>query len=299
MSIKITEITRNHQDIQIKVENEEEITEDFKQNQNTFENKTCETQKCDIKKEPEMNFLLVIEQEKVKEKSKDDKYFQCEICSMILKKSNKNKHLQIHSKNYCVYECDYCDVKCFSKDRIVLHIKQHKIEKFQKYQCNFDGKYFYLKTKLIAHMKKHQSAKECDICGKLTKYLIQHKNAYHSNEDCKLQCQKCKKWCKSRPHLNDHLRSHNKRYQCQFCDRKFSHPNKFKIHIQLHKNPELFQCKICKHNYSSKVNLMTHERIHDKNRLKCFECDFCDYSTDIKYSILLHLFSHIRSKRLS
>ena len=60
----------------------------------------------------------------------------------------------------------------------------------------------------------------------------------------------------------------------------------------IHENPGSFKCDVCKIGFNTKLNLIAHQKSHNKNRPKPLKCKICDYATDSKATFRRHLESH-------
>jgi hypothetical protein len=60
------------------------------------------------------------------------------------------------------------------------------------------------------------------------------------------------------------------------------------------RNIKSYGCGFCDKKFVLKYNMETHQRTHDKNRVKPFKCQRCEYSTDLKQSLSKHMGAHQR-----
>ena len=80
-------------------------------------------------------------------------------------------------------------------------------------------------------------------------------------------CHVCGLTCKSKSHLNTHIRSvHEKEklFQCKFCDRSFFDRAHLKKHQDVHDDFRPHKCHICDKTFKRKHHLGTHlKTIHE------------------------------------
>ena len=63
-------------------------------------------------------------------------------------------------------------------------------------------------------------------------------------------------------------------FQCEVCDKQFSHKDDLKLHMLIHTKVKPHECHICKKKFTQKGNLVQHFRIHlGEKPFGCSECE--------------------------
>jgi KRAB domain-containing zinc finger protein len=269
----------------------------------------------EVKIEPERQWLLCLGSDEIKkeplgrtcekcERVTMVKNHKCETRCKICNKKLRTKHVLINhmqrvhrAEPDCeFFECDFCGMRFQHKYFIVKHLKlRHEGGKFKDFQCDYDGKSFTLKNGIFTHMRDcHRAATKCKFCGKELKDMKKHIRVMHPVKKITVACKICDKTFKREFSLALHMKSHNKQFECRFCNQKYPTGYHLKAHLRLHDNPQAFQCKICFKNFQNLSNLKQHVKIHDTNRIKLYQCEHCDYATDTKSCLKKHLKVHIK-----
>jgi hypothetical protein len=227
------------------------------------------------------------------------------ICYFCHKSFSSVTYLKIHQRKVHTNEskhdwlsCDHCDKKFLKKSALKVHLETFKCRISKVFTCDHCGREFKKKGIILNHIRKHKIHKvECKICHIKVRedYLKRHMQTIHDKNE-KVQCKICMKFFKHNFALKFHEKNHDvKKFKCQWCAQKFTTLGKLNEHSKFHKNPEEFKCQICGQLATQKSSLMLHLRTHDKNRDKKFECDQCDFKTDINVNFRKH--SKIHEKR--
>ncbi|XP_070506849.1 zinc finger protein 41-like [Chironomus tepperi] len=108
--------------------------------------------------------------------------------------------------------------------------------------------------------------------------------------DIKHNCMTCGKTFLKPKLLKNHQRTHDKKFECQFCNKKLSHNHELKMHIKnMHESPNSFECKTCGKKFNVKKTLVRHEKTHDSNQRKAHKCEQCYYSSDSAVYLKKHM----------
>ena len=114
-------------------------------------------------------------------------------------------------------------------------------------------------------------------------------------ENVRYNCDKCEKIFSHKTSLNYHIKSAhmNVRYHCDKCEKSFSHKTTLNAHIKsVHKNVR-YHCNECKKSFTYKTNKRAHIKsaLHIKNTLKYFRyfCDKCGQSFSEKSTLNAHI----------
>jgi KRAB domain-containing zinc finger protein len=253
-----------------------------------------------IKKEPEVEFVLIlpprqVKVEKFEEKETDEKKFQCQQCSKSFEKpKNLYQHKQTHKPKT---KCQVCS-KEISTQTFKAHLKKHQF--MQNFNCDHCSAGFVFKGDLVQHMWKHRSSKQfkckhcnrgfnnrqnfnahlqshsnnprpfqCDLCSNNypTKREIQnHLIAIHTDQS--FSCNECDFMTKWQTHLNQHqgrVHSNAKPFECPTCKKKFKTKPEVLQHQSVHKTTNDFECKTCGKMFRSQTNMRRHKlRNHGK-----------------------------------
>lgn len=85
-----------------------------------------------------------------------------------------------------------------------------------------------------------------------------------------------------------------RRFQCQFCEKRFQKKSNLADHLRLHTNQKPFQCEHCAMRFAQVGNYRTHLRVHTGQRP--FSCPFCSKSYNQSGALAIHLRSHTNEK---
>jgi KRAB domain-containing zinc finger protein len=87
-----------------------------------------------------------------------------------------------------------------------------------------------------------------------------------------------------------------KKFQCQNCDKSYSHNNSLIRHIQTVHQFLRFQCNLCSSEFTQKSSLTEHCRnLHSEKQLLSFECD-CGRKFSSRKSLDAHYKTHEKEK---
>jgi len=212
------------------------------------------------------------------------KNYACPTCAKLFTTaSDLKRHERIHQTDKKL-QCSFqnCSFVTHRSDSLVLHEKTHTgIESRLNHPCPNCSKMFsshqiasrHLKTCVASNTKadKGASVKDtvCHICQK--KFSSIYKLKIHLNiHEGKLnfQCLSCLKKFPSKYALNKHSLTHEKKFQCELCEKIFSRKDHLQTHIKNHmlknndvesRNPRVeYICSFCNSHFLSKVDLMKH-----------------------------------------
>ena len=83
---------------------------------------------------------------------------------------------------------------------------------------------------------------------------------------------------------------HQKRFQCDGCDQKFTRNSNLTRHRRIHKGEKRFGCSRCKKTFMEKHHLAAHERTHTGE--KPFACPCCQRAFTDRSNMLRHVRTH-------
>ena len=139
----------------------------------------------------------------------------------------------------------------------------------------------------------------CEICSAIVKLsaLSQHLQSHEKRFKCyhcdkRFACEKAFLAHKSNYHNEAVKVDSGKKplLTCSFCSIKFEAPVQLEKHLRSHTKSKPFQCSSCSKSFVSKSNLSAHQRIHEGTALRC-SCDQCDK----KFRHPIHHHHHLTS----
>ncbi|XP_053951893.1 zinc finger protein 420-like [Anastrepha ludens] len=165
--------------------------------------------------------------------------FPCPYCSKLLHTNDALRvHLRLHG-GQPAHKCDICQRTFNQKVHYRYHMDRHN--NVRNFKCTKCGKAFLAKHDLTVHMRSHTGERpyECEICGK--DFLIMQ-------------------------HLKMHRYSHSsKSFECHECNQKFISPSTLRIHQDtIHTSERRFQCEFCVKRFRRKHHLIAHYKVHQK-----------------------------------
>ncbi|XP_070497891.1 oocyte zinc finger protein XlCOF26-like [Chironomus tepperi] len=126
-------------------------------------------------------------------------------------------------------------------------------------------------------------------------------NERNSSKLEKNNCKFCGKKFSSEGNLKHHMKNIHPTefdlFNCKICNRRFFKKQSLEVHMKK-KHPdgqiEKFECDFDGKIFKTK-SLYNHQKSH--NRLKSFQCQRCDYATNIKYNFKKHQNVHERQDK--
>ncbi|CRK99782.1 CLUMA_CG013090, isoform A [Clunio marinus] len=105
-------------------------------------------------------------------------------------------------------------------------------------------------------------------------------------------CEVCGKAI-SRLDYDRHMKTHKeKRVEvCNICFKAFTNLSNYKYHLAHHSNERPWLCNECPKNYKTKIDLLQHQRVHDKAR-DPFHCETCGQYFRTRSNFNTHLRTH-------
>ncbi|KAF0773438.1 zinc finger protein 596-like [Aphis craccivora] len=200
-------------------------------------------------------------------------------CSNLLEFEN---HVKLHFyAQQPYYPCDLCSINFDSLANLILHIKTHDLpnsrewaliynqsDKSKCFSCQYCNKTFIHEASKQIHERIHFTCLICEICGKQlpNKSQLSVHQRQHTGER-PYQCMNCGSSFKCLSTLRQHEVVHyEKKYICEVCLRKFSRPEKVRIHMRVHTGEKPYNCLICNNRYQQKNDLNRHvKKKHGEN----------------------------------
>lgn len=134
----------------------------------------------------------------------------------------------------------------------------------------------------------------CQICGRKLRYqwqLIRHSKSHER----RYACSKCDKKFKRIDHLKQHERaihSDERPYVCFTCHKSFKTSNYLRKHLKIHSKKQSYTCPICQMILKTSAKLKSHIAIHLEEQLKSLTCHICSRSFYNKSNLNTHLKAH-------
>ena len=115
--------------------------------------------------------------------------------------------------------------------------------------------------------------KMCDLCGKEVNSLASHHKLHH--EENPVKCPECPKICKTKYHLDDHIKGTHTRIPCEHCGLMIPIRRKERHIQQAHVNPEdrKYKCDHCGKGFTDRQKLNDHINTHTGERP--YICKYC------------------------
>lgn len=221
--------------------------------------------------------------------------FKCNACGKSFKyKCDLKAHRLIHQEldSSLLHCCDKCDYRTKTKNNLKSHyIRRHTDD--YKFACEHCGKRFKMEWDLKFHVGTHGTSQHmCDICGKFytSDYsLYKHRKVAHLNE-YKFQCDVCNKRLLTQENLDNHMRQHDKTYECKECGKVFASKRYLATHTTTHTGVKPYVCQICKKNFRTSHMRNTHLLTHSADRPHI--CDLCGQAFKRRYYMIEHRRKH-------
>ncbi|KAL7047899.1 hypothetical protein ACKWTF_003144 [Chironomus riparius] len=209
-----------------------------------------------------LDYATIMKWIKVKKEEKDIKPEMSN--KMLIMRKNKKKMLKMRMLAYnrrikgSSYECDMCEFKSKSKNKLAKHLINHKkVSKTNRHRCEVCSESF----SRIVHLHQHK------------KVIHKISNTDYTTKD--YICDLCGRAYGTIGMLKSHLKlTHSTTYYpCQFCPMKF----KTRVYVERHENDvhlkiRKYACQFCGKCFKRKHGLKSHENRHTSHREICPIC---------------------------
>jgi KRAB domain-containing zinc finger protein len=207
----------------------------------------------------------------------------------------KKKHMSAE-----VFKCGTCKKTLKTKPNLKVHQMSHQ----KAFKCDVCGHKFARKNhSFIDHLIHHFNPKafQCDICHRnfrSRRNMKKHKIAVHQiiQQPRKFECQICQMRFKTSSILSLHHKVHQDRKTCDICHKQIT-ASSFQYHMKTHelkKHEKKFECQVCQKKFFTKQLLRCHSKSHEKP----FECDLCGHRVAFKQNLRRHINVHLISQKI-
>ena len=221
--------------------------------------------------------------------------FPCNPCGKTFQ--NYNAAREHRNKFHCVakFSCGICEYQAPTKISLSNHIKfYHSLLESQQGQ------------KVVVDLK----CTECNLSFESLKEHMKHQVIIHNSHPKKVHpCPKCDHVATQAGNLLTHMKNKHEgiKFECDECKKIFNFAGTLKQHKNTIHLKMRYPCNLCHHKASSPSCLSNHKRNkHSKQYMNNlgvkgqnigpqvvqkhpYACDFCDYSTSLKFSLTMHI----------
>ncbi|XP_029032628.2 zinc finger protein 236-like isoform X2 [Osmia bicornis bicornis] len=207
--------------------------------------------------------------------------------------------------------CDICHQEFVKRTLYRKHMENHAEEK--PHRCPKCSASFNVPTNFTLHMATHNTGEpKCPECGKKFTRMASLKShmLLHEKEE-NLFCTECEDAFSTKAQLDAHLKLHGEKWateearKCKLCNKQFSQPALYRLHIREHyrlqtkvakqtkkgtKHKTVYKCTICLKSFQKPSQLMRHIRVHTGE--KPFKCTVCSRAFTQKSSLQIHTWQH-------
>lgn len=192
----------------------------------------------------------------------------CRPCKKLFTRRNYlNEHIRVVHEGGLPrtdrFECDYCGAASANKLSIERHMREKHLRMEKRYQCDLCPQSFNLKFRLSTHMIVHKASIFCGMCQQYYSraYFSRHVRDIHGtahNHSCDI----CLRRFKSMKMLRHHESTHEKRFECRFCSKKYAYRHHFDAHVARHQGRRDYRCAVCRAKFTSLAHLKQHLQHH-------------------------------------
>lgn len=188
------------------------------------------------------------------------KFYSCSICDKkFIKKASLNVHMSTHT-NIRPYMCQTCSKSFTMQWELTGHQKIHT----GVHKCQFCPKSFTVQSKLQRHERTHTNERPftCKVEGCAKRFsdkrnLISHEATHSGARD--FVCDVCSKSYRTKSHLNDHKRAHEKAaFKCEQCGVEYKWKASLLMHMRKHRG---YLCLCCGKDCEKLCALVKHRKV--------------------------------------
>ncbi|CAG9856526.1 unnamed protein product [Phyllotreta striolata] len=219
-------------------------------------------------------------------------------CSLCKKAFYTDRGLEAHLSRHreLNFPCEYCGKIYPTMYKINRHIKRAHVAN----KCEECDEIFYDRSLYTKHKKQHSVEKpqECQYCQKVfekAKNLSEHIRLQHKQDKEAQKCHVCGKEFINGALLKNHVKTHDKNFQCTHCDRVFSSRSNLEVHFVTHSGAKKYKCDLCGKHLCSKVSLKNHMASHSDERQ--YKCDVCEKTFKTNRRLYVHKMCHATEEK--
>lgn len=229
---------------------------------------------------------------------------KCSICGKCVPPKLLKKHMYHHTDDM-PFPCTLCDKKFKTRMQLTAHTNLHN--QHSTHVCDICGNTFKRQIYLNVHKQKVHpvldskiETLECYVCQQQYKSLLSlrtHINVHFvpKNHLCTQCGQRFRRIGSLQKHLlrADHGGEENRKFQCEFCQKKFPDRTRYITHRYVHTNERPFKCTYegCDKAYRDTQSLKDHYRRHIGEFPH--HCKLCDYKTTQSKHLKRHELVHM------
>lgn len=228
--------------------------------------------------------------------------YRCYVCPKGYRsKVTLRNHERIHRPRKCPFSCTICSKAYSHEGALKQHLQEHLGEtsgNVKKRRCQFCQMKFFTTQELVVHRTTHTDLRfyQCEICPMnfTTKgALQQHQRNHMTNSyiERPFECYLCKKEFALVHCLRNHMRIHATKYDCRICMEIFDQEVELDEHMLKHSGKYRFECNECSKGFMWRTSLTRHVRIHTSERP--FQCEYCRKTFKEKDYLLAHRRTHV------
>ncbi|XP_058171949.1 zinc finger protein 616-like [Anopheles ziemanni] len=251
--------------------------------------------------------------------------FVCEYCPEKVQFDrfiHATRHYRDVHMERAYLKCPKCDKKTYTSGEFVTHVETHNDP--DRCKCTICGKMTLSKVALKKHMRCHQLDLEennpfpCRLCSrrfeaeyKRDKHELLHRpkpiipKQYGRDEAMlefyqRIYCDLCEEvkpdstsfdnFWDLKVHMN---KQHEKApyLKCPICSKKMGVRHQIMMHIDVHKNPELYRCEVCNeiHQYLDRHMISAHTPSTAAPEKKRYNCEQCGKVFKFRWKLKYHI----------
>lgn len=239
--------------------------------------------------------------EHIRKSHRTHQSYECSVCPKVYRSKIAFRHHQlIHKPRKCAFSCNICSKSYSHEGALKQHLNEHLGEKsvnVKKRRCQFCHMKFFTTQELMVHRATHTDLDvyQCEKCPMnfTTKGALLHHVHEHRTSSCidkPFECYLCKRKFVMVHCLQNHMRIHTKKYDCRICLQIFDQETDLEAHMLTHSGKYRFECKECSKGFDYRTSFVRHVRIHTKE--KPFQCEYCQKTFKEKDYLIAHKRTH-------